>query len=89
MVRTRSKSLFYERQNQNDMVGEIEERAKNLRQINPKRSPRKRAISKQKRKAKRDSKMFVRLLTNTRETLSKVNIIKHIFIGMVYFSAVE
>lgn len=75
MVRTRSQSLFAERPNESDLFGEIRERARNRRPINPLRSPRKRSILKQKRKEKRVSMEFERRLSNQKQNLSKVWII--------------
>lgn len=72
MVRTRSKSVFIERQNQNDTLREIRERAGIRHPINPKKSPRKRSILKQKKKEKRNSKKFESLLSDQKENLSKV-----------------
>lgn len=76
MVRTRSKSLFFERPkqatDQNEISREIKERAEKRIKINPKRSPRKLSVWKQKQKAKRDSKKFTELLSNAKKSLSKV-----------------
>lgn len=77
MVRTRAESVLIERRYQKDVLSEIHDKAEDLansRQVNPLRSPRKQSASKQKRKAKRDSAKFQRLISSVKENLSKVNI---------------
>lgn len=74
MVRTRSQSVFIQRQNiDSDIFAEIREKAIHRRPIDPRQSPRKRSISKQKRKDKRHSMEFAKLLSNKKENLSKVS----------------
>lgn len=79
MVRTRSKSMFIERQNHQDLFDAIVEKARNRRPIDAHRSPRKQIISKQQRKAKRNSMTFERILLEMKENLSKVNTIERCF----------
>lgn len=76
MVRTRSKSLFIERQNHYDLFGAIVESARNRRTFDPQKSPRKKSISKQQRKAKRNSMSFERILLGMKENLTKVRTIE-------------